>query len=527
MERAWQTVLSVTTCFGGKSIKRYQPDDAVDELTDFAEHIPPHFQMSSRVMSVSATGSTASCSNASDRYGTSHPYYYNDNNNEAYNDTATTTKATALQQQVTGYTNTNTAGGTQERSTKNPGRVYREEKGKNLRGKMADYERMSSRRLLDESSSCPPASGEGIGNRKPSFPSQNRFRSKQNEQLVCTACWKPVYPRDPVVRSFGEVLHADCFVCTLCNSKMSRHPKEVQFRVPNSGQGDGSVYDDDDDNDTLIFLCAKCQEESIHTHSEMVLGTKAGERILVEDDENGDVDGVLEEIGDDLEEIMLDNIPRCALCRGDFLQYTGNIAMVGHLKYHRECFELGKPNNSATGEHNTSPDDRSLTPLQAIRYLPDRLVVKLFSAHGTTNKSKPITTIFFVWSNKAADMKQLLSMSQRGRRHQQQQPSEYVVSYSLDSNAADRHVHSTGVRLDPEAASSLSCALVGNPIGMTSTTILPGSSRRTETGVLKLQVQGTKYKLLHTLVLQIPKHDGRLLVDNAELIVKLPSSTPL
>jgi hypothetical protein len=130
---------------------------------------------------------------------------------------------------------------------------------------------------------------------------------------------------------------------------MTSHPTEVQFRVPPRGE-----------EKTLFFLCSRCQEESINMCKTKVLGTKAGEKIIIEDDEQGDVDGVKDAIGDELEDIVLNHmLPKCGTCGVDFLAYEGNIAMVGSVKHHQECWETGKPGA-------IKPTDQKLYPFNLV-----------------------------------------------------------------------------------------------------------------------------------------------------------------
>jgi hypothetical protein len=97
---------------------------------------------------------------------------------------------------------------------------------------------------------------------------------------------------------------------------MLRHPLDVHFRLPDDVDddvnGDNTAHDNGGNRigARLAFLCGKCQTESIASNKEKLLCTAAGQRITIDDGEEGDVDGVLDAIGDELEEIMLDNVPR-------------------------------------------------------------------------------------------------------------------------------------------------------------------------------------------------------------------------
>jgi hypothetical protein len=152
----------------------------------------------------------------------------------------------------------------------------------------------------------------------------------------CAACLETIYPTDTTVQSYGRTLHVACFVCRLCHVKLKHHPMEVQFELPT---------DDDDNNDEhhaeLYCVCAPCQLNCMHRDMPKVVGTVAGGKIEVGQEELGDIQGVKDAIGDELEEIILEKmVPRCQVCAGDFLNYPGRVCVFGQMKYHNgktEC----------------------------------------------------------------------------------------------------------------------------------------------------------------------------------------------
>jgi hypothetical protein len=134
---------------------------------------------------------------------------------------------------------------------------------------------------------------------------------------------------------------------------------------------------------------------------------------VVAESEQGDIEQVVDAIGDELEEAMYGMIPRCAICGVDFLTYKGNVSMVGALKYHQECSEKGKP---AMGFQSSL----ALAPVQAAKYLPETIILRLSAGDG-----KVITTLYFVWKGKDDELK-----SMRAERQ-----DRVCVQFHLDEKA--------------------------------------------------------------------------------------------
>jgi hypothetical protein len=276
---------------------------------------------------------------------------------------------------------------------------------------------------------------------------------------------------------------------------MTSHPTEVQFRVPPRGE-----------EKTLFFLCSRCQEESINMCKTKVLGTKAGEKILIEDDEQGDVDGVKDAIGDELEDIVLNHmLPKCGTCGVDFLAYQGNIAMVGSVKHHQECWETGKPGA-------IKPTDRKLDPSQAVKYLPERIIVRL------TSDKKPIATVFFVWNTKSVDLKRIANNN-----------NEVVIRYGMDDQAfgnpnyVDENKRKTRARLPAGVGKeNISCELVGDPLGVPMKQMYdPMKSGKDK---VSFQLGCSKFHSQHDITLQVPKQTNDTLdLSRARLSVNIHS----
>ena len=258
----------------------------------------------------------------------------------------------------------------------------------------------------------------------------NLSLKRKSGDLECCQCAGRIFPADPLIHSFGEIFHQACFKCDSCNRRLTQHPQELQYRTH--------------EQDYLVLLCQKCRQDMIHKHLDKFQASQAGQRILVNGDEMGNIQSVLESIGDELEEIILESIPKCATCGGHFLQYTGNIAIIGAAKYHRECFEMGRPVNVVVG-------DRKLSPNIAARYLPERIILKL-----SLENKQPLASFFFVWSTKATD---ILVVNDAGGGDGVQ------VMYQADEQAPTTPRRKPALLFPAMDPSSLSYELVSDPFG--------------------------------------------------------------
>eukprot|EP00526_Cylindrotheca_closterium_P011579 CAMPEP_0113650482 /NCGR_PEP_ID=MMETSP0017_2-20120614/26866_1 /TAXON_ID=2856 /ORGANISM="Cylindrotheca closterium" /LENGTH=485 /DNA_ID=CAMNT_0000563005 /DNA_START=762 /DNA_END=2219 /DNA_ORIENTATION=+ /assembly_acc=CAM_ASM_000147 len=226
---------------------------------------------------------------------------------------------------------------------------------------------------------------------------------------TCDGCLKRIYPTDSVTKAFSptRTFHSNCFKCYLCSSQLRYHGEEVCIRIPDEESEEGSLF-------RHILLCQPCQQASQSEYSEKRLSTIAGTRVAPTENEFGDVDGVLDEIGEELEHVMMHNyVPTCTICGGNFLSYESNrvVIMGPTLKFHYECWETGKP--------SVDIQQRKLEPIQAVRYLPNELILRIRSEES-------ITTLYFEWKNRLEDFKSLVAESKS--------TNSLRVLYSINEN---------------------------------------------------------------------------------------------
>lgn len=266
----------------------------------------------------------------------------------------------------------------------------------------------------------------------------------------------------------------------------------------------------------------------MHRDTPKVVATVAGEKIQVDEEECGDVQGVKDAIGDELEEMLLEKmIPRCQICAGDFLNYTtGRVCIIGQMKYHEECWITGKP--------SANLDDRQLIPYQAAKYLPDRWILRLLVVDyedGNNNDSvqkatrhRPLTTLFFHWTTKLSDFQRFVS-----NRHVQAD-SIIQIELQLDDQAignpnySDPSKSKTHVQLpdnNNNSRSLLHCELVGNPLSSALVQTCCSRAATQRDDHIDIQLQGTKYHVQHTMHLTIPKRDDTSLLDLAGVRLKV------
>ena len=197
------------------------------------------------------------------------------------------------------------------------------------------------------------------------------------QQRRCRVCRAKIFPTDKFVTAQKCDYHYKCFKCTLCGTRLKNRPDEDH--MISESERHPKLY--------VTLKCPNCIIESEERHKSRILSTVAGEKIVVPEKEQGDVDKVVDLIGDELEDAVCGMIPRCSICGGDFLRYKGEITIMGTLKYHKECREMGKP-SVALGASTAL-----LSPLQVAKYLPDTLILRL----GDSTSGKIISTLFFVW----------------------------------------------------------------------------------------------------------------------------------
>lgn len=262
----------------------------------------------------------------------------------------------------------------------------------------------------------------------------------------------------------------------------------------------------------MVYMCQMSAGVYPPRHTQSCRNV-AGEKIIPDPQELGDVQGVKAAIGDELEEILLEKtLPRCQVCSGDFLNYLGRVCIIGQMKYHNECWETGKP--------SVNLSERQLIPYQAAKYLPDRWILRLLVVDPDNNSNKcprrPIVTIFFVWNNRVHDFQQLVATKQV------KATSIVQISLDLDDQAlgnpnfydpSKRKTHAQLPSPSPLSSSSsssrdisksLTCELIGNP--------LAGSLRHSKCEIyhhhnsdtIQFLLQGTKFHVRHQVKFRVP-----------------------
>jgi hypothetical protein len=301
----------------------------------------------------------------------------------------------------------------------------------------------------------------------------NTMPSQQN-LMTCNGCEKRIYPTDSITRAFSptRTFHIGCFKCYLCQGTLKHHGAEVCFQIP-----------DDDYSTSLILLCLPCQQKSLSKYSDKTEATIAGKRVEPTKQEIGDVNGVLEDIGDDLERVMMEHyVPTCTICGGNFLSYNSNkVVLLGPtLKYHYECWETGKP--------SVEVQQRKLEPFQAVKYLPNELIVRIKSEMS-------VSTLYFVWKNRLDDVKEMID--------QGNESDKLTARYSIDQQTI---TSATSYLPWTPGAILYTFELVGEPLGKicssdSTTTITSNADGSSEaSGSMQL----TRFELNHVIHIEIP-----------------------
>ena len=325
----------------------------------------------------------------------------------------------------------------------------------------------------------------------------------------CDLCHKKIYPFDAIMKSFGKTFHSSCFKCNACGVKMKNEPLEQHLQT----------------QDGLWLACSRCQLRKLQASTPLVIGRVAGSKILVEEEEMGDIDGVMEAIGDELSDLLVQGamLPTCAVCGTDFIGYTGKVTIIGSLKYHNDCWLMGKP----------CPFDKCLLPIQATRYMPDRVIVKLLPKDGSTasaissntgrrskaSTASPLATMFFRWKTRDEDMKEVYNSALKHKCRN----SRLVIFYDLEHNRNNKSSSLNTLRHNPCRAYDIEFA--GNPFGESyRPALLASTVTKSDDGLntihFKLGVE--KYHVLHYVQLSVPMtNDCDLDLTRSYLIVQL------
>lgn len=183
----------------------------------------------------------------------------------------------------------------------------------------------------------------------------------------CPLCSQPVQNNGR--HSYrGLSYHKSCFKCNVCGKSLMSEGKEWENGVP------------------FCNPCAKREQlRRLHlmTSSGAVsqvgeTAREAGHKRAAED--HGDVEGVNDAIGDEIEASMQSMVPRCATCGGTFLP-TDAIYMCGIQKFHTEC--RGRNLSEVTAKRHVSPKE-------ALRSVEDLLTIKLLLPNNN------VLTFFFI-----------------------------------------------------------------------------------------------------------------------------------
>jgi LIM domain len=328
--------------------------------------------------------------------------------------------------------------------------------------------------------------------------SSSGARIRLSNDPLCRVCQKKIFPTEESTACRHNTYHNACFRCSLCGSKMKNHPDEEHTMLPATNH--------------MFLQCRRCKVDNENKYKPRQLSRVAGERIVVQDSEQGDIEQVVDAIGDELEDALFAMIPRCATCGGDFLSYKGDVSIIGSLKYHKECFLTGKPTEGLVS--------LTLDAFQAAKYFPENVILKLSS----TESCRVITTLFFVWKDKEMVLK-----SMRGGSLQKK--DQVTLSFALDDEAR-ANPNFKGKKSSPTKTqaqlqesekgdhSDLVLSLIGgdeiapqSPKVSKPVEIVRGYQQHAP--YLEASITYTKYGLDHSLLLTIPCN---LRVDVLELL---------
>ena len=176
------------------------------------------------------------------------------------------------------------------------------------------------------------------------------------------------------------------------------------------------------------------------------------------------VGSVVERIGSELEAALDGMVPRCDICGASFAP-DQKLIINDPSKKHVDCFRAGKPLHA-----------RELHPLQAARYLPVLLTIRVFV------NSKWFT--FFLVRKPSRD---------------DQETQEYV-SYEYEP---DGSAHSPPVRQCPEPLGGLEAVIDCEGVGDCSDYVLRGQLEfEGDDDVLTAHISHAKFSLAHDIAVR-------------------------
>jgi hypothetical protein len=349
------------------------------------------------------------------------------------------------------------------------------------------------------------------------LPKPRSFKpiSSQNGGRRCRVCQKKLFPTEKITTAQKQDYHAACFKCALCGTKLKNHPDEDHNMLLVSKSSSDAALSIRD----IVLKCHTCKIHNEQNYETRTHSTLAGQRVVIGDEEQGDIEQVVDLIGDELENAICGMTPRCSTCGGDFLTYKGEIAMMGALKYHKECFQMGKP---ALGVQTSAVQ---LPPRQAAKYLPDTLILRLSS--GDKNGRNILSSLFFVWTNKDDQLRALRAKLNESVR----------VFFHLDEEARANPNHRNSSKKkrfadlppgqDPEHP-SLRVDIINEQIAPKSPGMVGRSSivysKKLSSSVLCAEVEYDMYSLRHLISLNVPcdsEQEGKLDLARASLTVDI------
>lgn len=211
--------------------------------------------------------------------------------------------------------------------------------------------------------------------------SQKLEKLRAGSVVKCEICAQAVYAQEKHVFR-GGVYHRHCFVCVGCGVSLVNEGAEV--------------LDD-------VMYCRPCLSREIvrRTGLEATHGQTAQEAGLRrKPSHSGDVLGVIEEIGDELEASISSNIPRCERCGGLFTS-DDNIVIMGMSKAHKVCPEKQaiatmSPEAAARIAMKSSPE--SITIRMERKQTGEKVTI-FFDKDMTDNKSHHNSVTYHPHSN--------------------------------------------------------------------------------------------------------------------------------
>jgi len=192
------------------------------------------------------------------------------------------------------------------------------------------------------------------------------------DRVDCRRCGEPIYNAQEGYSYDGHLYHKTCFQCFGCNRSLAFDGMVKYVRQ-------GKVF------------CQTCvvrrEDNKRRASTEHVVGeTQEQAGMKRQPSTRGDVNEVLDTIGDRLEETFRQLVPRCEICGGTFNFKSDDIEyrIQGDKRVpvaHAECRRLGRPRDGLV--KSAQP------PRLAVKAAPAKFVVKI----AGNNKN---LTIFFV-----------------------------------------------------------------------------------------------------------------------------------